>query len=379
MIATAAIRFFNGAREYTHYKTGSATHMGFKGLKFTLLAALISLGTTSRAETISITTVSGHPDVFRWVKHLSGTFIPAVDQALQGSGQSISWTELYGGTLAPVGGELEAIEEGLAELGVVPTVFEPAKMSPQNITYYTPFVSSNVALMASLLDELQVSSDTMRNSWTTNQLEYLGGAIGIDDYLLMTTFPVSSLEDLKRRRIAAPGPAVNWLKGTGAIGVSGNLTTYYNEIKAGVYDGVITFASAALPGKLHEVAPHILQVGLGAQYGGGLAANKAWFDAQMPLVQEALKAGAVASRNAYQSDLKDAVNMALNTMKEEGAIITIASDELRSSWAGAMDNVAQDWADSLDASGKSGSKLLNTYMQAMRDLGATPIRDWSSQ
>ena len=60
---------------------------------------------------------------------------------------------------------------------------------------------------------------------------------------------------------------------TGAVGVSGNLTTYYNEIKTGVYDGVIVFASAALPGKLYEVAPYITKIGFGAQYAGGIAAN----------------------------------------------------------------------------------------------------------
>ena len=56
--------------------------------------------------------------------------------------------------------------------------------------------------------------------------------------------------------------------------MSGNLTTYYNELKTGVYDGVIVFASAALPGKLYEVAPYVTLVGLGAHMTGGLGVNK---------------------------------------------------------------------------------------------------------
>ena len=60
----------------------------------------------------------------------------------------------------------------------------------------------------------------MKAAWEANGLEYLGGAIGIDDYLLMTNFPVNSIADLEGRKIGAPGPAVNWLKGTGAVGVS---------------------------------------------------------------------------------------------------------------------------------------------------------------
>ena len=333
----------------------------------------------SYADSTVITAVSGHPKVFRWVKHLSQTFIPTVDSALANSEQTINWTELYGGTLAPVGGELEAIEEGLAELGVVPSVFEPAKLSPQNITYYTPFSSSDVRLIANLLDALQQSSPAMRSSWEINQLEYLGGAIGIDDYLLMTTFPVDSLADLKGRKIAAPGPAVNWLKGTGAIGVAGNLTTYYNEIKSGVYDGVITFASAALPGKIHEVAPHILKVGMGAQYGGGLAANKQWFDAQTTSLQQALKNAAITFREAYQSDLSDAVSHAMATMQEQGAIVSEATPEFRLNWVSAMDNVAREWAESLNERGLAGTQLLATYMEAMRESGATPLRQWDQE
>lgn len=344
-----------------------------------LIAYLLLLNTATHAESIGVTVVSGHPDVFRWVKHLSKTFIPSVNESLSNTDQSFTWTELYGGTLAPVGGELEAIEEGLAELGVVPTVFEPSKMSAQNITYYTPFVSSDVAQIARLLDDLQEQSNTMRSNWEFNNLEYLGGAIGIDDYLLMTTFPVNSLSDLQGRKIAAPGPAVNWLKGTGAVGVSGNLTSYYNEIKTGVYDGVITFASAALPGKLHEVAPNILRVGLGAQYGGGLAANKAWFDSLPVVVQDALKVAATATREAYQQDLNQAVETAFQTMTDNGATVAHASIEFKTQWAFAMDNVAREWAQTLDKNKQQGSEILTTYMNAMRNAGASPLRNWDQE
>ena len=230
------------------------------------------------AENMNVTIVAGHPPVFRWVKHASKTFVPAVNAALEGTGVTMTWSEQWGGSLAKVGDELEAVEEGLAEVGLVSSLFDPGKLSVQNVTYFTPFVSSNATVVADWMDTLQESNADMKASWHENGLEYLGGAIGIDDYLLMTKFPISSISDLDGKKIGAPGPAVNWLKGTGAVGVSGNLTTYYNEIKTGVYDGVIVFASAALPGKLHEVAPYITKVGFGAQYAGGIAANKDWYD-----------------------------------------------------------------------------------------------------
>lgn len=352
-----------------------------KRLIATLMTTALLAGASAsvRAETIDITLAAGHPPVFRWVKHASQTFIPTVNKALEGTDIKVNWSEQYGGSLAKVGGVLEAVEEGLAEVGLVSSLFEAAKLSPQNVTYFTPFVSSNATTVSNLIDAMHEENKELRKSWEDNNLEYLGAAIGIDDYLLMTNFPVNSLEDLKGKKIGAPGPAVNWLKGTGAIGVSGNLTTYYNELKTGVYDGVIVFASAALPSKLYEVAPHITRVGFGAQYAGGIAANKDWFDAQPKALQTALRRGGVAQRKAYHEDLDAAVAKAFDVMKAEGATIKDVSPEFRMKWAAGMDNVAKAWAAKLDEEGKEGTKVLKAYMDSMRSAGAKPVRDWDKE
>jgi TRAP-type C4-dicarboxylate transport system substrate-binding protein len=351
-------------------------HIAWKGVA----TAILALGAGAAvADEFNVTIVAGHPPVFRWVKHASQTFIPAVDAALEGTGHSITWSEQYGGALAKVGDELEAVEEGLAEIGLVSSLFDPAKLAVQNVTYFTPFVSSDSTLVAEWMDELQVTNADMAAAWAENGLEYLGGAIGIDDYLLMTNFPVNSIADLDGHKIGAPGPAVNWLKGTGAVGVSGNLTTYYNEIKTGVYDGVIVFASAALPGKLHEVAPYITKVGFGAQYAGGFAANADWFDDLPEVVQKALKDAAVADRIAYHQDLDASVTAFLGMMVEQGATVTEVDQAFREQWAAGMDNVARLWADKLDSEGKNGSAVLSSYMDTMRAAGATPVRNWDQE
>ncbi|MFK7857095.1 MAG: C4-dicarboxylate TRAP transporter substrate-binding protein [Granulosicoccus sp.] len=326
-----------------------------------------------------MTVVSGHSPVYRWVKHLNSTFISSVDRSLQGADYSIRWDEQYSGSLAGVGDELETIEAGLAELGIVPSVFDAAKLGVQNVTYFTPFVSSDAKRIANLMDELHASEPEIQGSWHANGVEYLGGAIGLDDYLLMTTSPIHTLKDLKGLKIAAPGPAINWLKGTGAVGVSGNLATYYNDIRAGVYDGAITFATAALPGKLYEVAPYITLVHFGAQYAGGIAANKVWFDALPDVVQRALKNAAVAHREAYLDDLDIAVNESLSRMIELGAVVTEVDEGFQKLWVDNMDNVATVWAQRLDKAGQPGTAVLNMYMNKMRDAGASPARNWDQK
>lgn len=351
-----------------------------KHLRTAALAAIAATVPLSAiAAEYSATVVAGHPPVFRWVKMIDAAFVPAARAALDGTEHAISFSGQYGGAIAGVGEELEAVESGLAEIGICQSLFDPAKLAVQNVTYYTPFVSDDARAVSDLMHRLHVEDERMRQAYADNGVVYLGAPVAIDDYLLMTKFPISGLADLEGRKIAAPGPAINWLSGTGAVGVSGNLTTYYNELNTGVYDGVIVFASAALPGKLHEVAPYVTRAGLGAQYAGALCANADWWEGLPEEVRNALTAGADAASDWYLDALEAAVETSFATMEAEGATITVASDGMRSAWAEGMDNAARTWAAQLDGQGKPGSDILALYMETMRSTGATPLRNWDQE
>lgn len=348
-------------------------------IKSAVVSLALAVPSVAVAESFNATVAAGHPAVFRWVKMVDEAFVPGVEAALEGTGHTMSFDGQYGGSIAKVGDELETVEAGLAEIGICQSLFDPAKLAVQNVTYYTPFVSDDPRQVSELVDRLHREDVRMSAAYGENGVVYLGGPVGIDDYLLMTKFPIESLDDLDGKKIAAPGPAINWLSGTGAVGVSGNLTTYYNELKTGVYDGVIVFASAALPGKLYEVAPHVTRAGLGAQFAGGLCANADWYEGLPEEARTALHTGADAARDWYLSALEGAVENSFKVMGENGATISVASDEMRATWAAGMDNSAKTWAEGLDAKGLPGSEVLSLYMDAMRDAGATPLRDWDSE
>jgi TRAP-type C4-dicarboxylate transport system substrate-binding protein len=345
-----------------------------KHISLGALALGAVVATSATAEDFNVTIVA-HPPIFRWVKQFDEAFVPTVQAEMEALGHSFSATGQYGGAIAGVGEELETVEAGLAEIGACSSLFDPAKLALQNVTYYTPFVSDDPRLVVNVIHDLHLNDERMRQAYTDNNVVYIGGPSAIDDYLLMTNFPVESLADLDGRKIAAPGPAINWLSGTGAVGVQGNLTTYYNEIQTGVYDGVIVFASAAFPGKLHEVAPYITQFGLGAQFAGSICANKDWWDGLDSDVQAALRAGADASMEWYLGDLEAFTELALTQMEAAGATITEADPEARETWAANMDNAAQEWAEA----NENGQAILEAYMNAMREAGAEPLRDWDTE
>jgi TRAP-type C4-dicarboxylate transport system substrate-binding protein len=293
---------------------------------------------------------------------------------LEAGATQVSWDPQLGGSLAKVGETLEATSEGLAEIGLVLSVFEAGKLAEQNVTYYTPFSTVSIQSALGVMHDLHQNNAIFDQAWSRNGLTYLGGGVGSSDYVLLTKAPVSTMQDLEGLRLGVAGPSVNWLDGTGAIGVSGNLTTYLTSIKSGVLDGAVVPASAVYPTKLFEVAPYILAVGFGAQYAGGLAANSDWFENQPPDLKEALISGAAAYSKAYLLELAATTEKQFALMRAEGAVITDVSPQMRDQWVAGMKNVAKIWAGKLD--GDAIETSLGTYMRALRVSGETPLRNW---
>ncbi len=341
-----------------------------------LCLALVLAAVPGRAERFDATVVAGHPRAFLWVETLSEAFVPAVDAALDGTGHSIRWTEAYGGTLAKVGSTLEVMEAGLAEIAIVSSLFEPSLLSLQNVTYATPFGPPDIDVVLQAVDAMHDEIPDMRRLWEEHDLEYLGVGLGIDDYFLMTKTPVRSLADLKGLKIGAPGPAVNWLKGTGAVGVSGNLTTYYSDLQTGVIDGVVAFATGVGPAKLYEQAKHVTYVHFGAQYAGAVVARRSWFEGLPEPVRAAVRAGAAAVAKAFRMKIDRRIAAATRQMEDAGVAFSAFPEAERTAWARALPNLPMQWARSLDGKGLAGTAVVSAYLARSRAAGVRLPRDW---
>lgn len=336
--------------------------------------------TALAAEEYKITAVSGHPPIYLWTELCRDFFIPEVDRRLtaMGSQHKIVWNQAYGGTLAPLGGCLEAVEEGIADMGLVATVFNAPHMPLHNATFMTPFGSSDVAGVVETMSELQDEIPALKAEWTSHGLVYLGG-IALDSYHMFTSFPVKTVDDLKGRKLAAPGPAANWIKNTGAAAVSANLNTYYNDIKTGVYDGALTFATAAAPANLHEVAPYVCLVDFGAQFASALAINKQVFESFPPEIRQIfLETGLEYSRRLARAQAERAA-ADLAALEKKGAIITRLSPEERKRWADRLPNVPLTWAQTMETKGLPGRAVLKGYLDGLRRRGATLSRNWDAE
>ncbi|MCU0897526.1 MAG: C4-dicarboxylate TRAP transporter substrate-binding protein [Burkholderiales bacterium] len=346
----------------------------------TALALLCSLAAAPvhAQQTIKLTVAAGHPPAFLWVKMMDEFFIPEIDRRLAASGKyKIAWTKAYGGTLAKLGAESVAIKDGVADLGFVSTIFEASRFPLQNVSYYAPFGSDQILVVTRITGDLQRKVPAMADAWTKANLVYLGGA-ALDGYQIWSNFPIRSVDDIKGKKLSAPGPSANWIKGTGAVAVAGSLTTYYEDIKSGVSDGALTFATGAGAARLGEVAPYITLVNFGSMYAGGLAVNKKRFDGFPPEVQKAFRdAGAeYAIRFANEQTIR-AVEV-LKQMQAAGAKVYELPPAERKRWADTLPPIGKAWGAEMQSKGLPATDVLQGYMQLQREAGVNIVRDWAN-
>lgn len=345
----------------------------------TLLVTALALAANGvhAQQVIKMTAAAGHPPVFLWVKTVDEVLIPEVDKRLAASGKyKIDWTKAWGGTLLKLGSESKGVADGVADLAIVSTIFEAPKFPLQNISYYTPFGTDDIGLVSKTVADLQKSVPAMGDAWTKNGLVYLGG-MALDTYHVWTKFPITRLEDLQGKKLSAPGPSANWVRGTGAVAVAGSLNSYYEDIKSGVSDGALVFTTGAWGAKLHEVAPYVTKVNFGAQFAGGVAINKSRFDKLPPEVQKAFVEAGEVWQTSYARAQSAAVSALMQKMVEGGAKVNELSDAERKRWADSLGPVAKTWAADAQGKGLPANDVLNAYTGSLLKAGAKLPRDWT--
>lgn len=341
------------------------------------LGAGLTAGAALAQQRVTINIGSSHPTTNIWAWAMKEVFQPEVDRALKAGGgkYEVRWRENYGGTLYKFTDTRAAVRDGIVDIGMVGTVWESSAMPLQNVTYFTPFATTNHEMLIEIFDKLNAEVPALRNSWAAQNMVPLSSLI-TDSYDIYATFPVQNLQSLQNRRINAPGSSANWLRNTGATPVDGALTTYYTNIQTGVTDGALSFASGIGPARVYEVAKHLTRVDIGAMYFGSVAANKRFFDGLPKDVQDALRAAGKATSQAHGKHVTKTAQSALETMKAAGLQISDLPQAEKARWVNGLPDIVGPW---LQTNGEQGKAVLKAYFDELRARGVKPLRNWDAQ
>jgi TRAP-type C4-dicarboxylate transport system substrate-binding protein len=343
-------------------------------------AALTLPHEAARAANFSVTFTAAHGTQLPWIRLIKEFYIPEVDKRLKAAGgqHTITWTEAFGGTVAKVGGELDVLREGVAEMGYVYTIFEPAKLPLLSVTFMAPFGSDDARTITKIMMELNQELPEVVAQWASHRTVNLATVATDTDYIL-TKFPVTSLADLKGKKMGASGSLSLWMSGGGMVPVQGDFATHFNNVKTGVYDGLVAFSTGFYPSKLHQVAPYATRIDLGSMSIGALAANKAFFDGLPPEVQKILREVGIEYSYKVADTVTGLAKVFEQKMTEEGAKFSRLPAEERKKWAMGMPNIGKNWVENNESRGIPARKVFAAYLQKLRDNKVELVRQWDKE
>jgi len=344
------------------------------------LTVFSSLAASSEPETIQLTAIDSYAPTALWVLVFIEYFIPEVDRRLAQNGHyKIKWNKAFGGTIAKTKGVLDALQHDLADIGIITTPYHPDKVMFYNIAYVTPLVTADIGLVARTVSELVDRYPQIRQSWDKYNQVYLTTAGSIDTYQLQLVEPLTSLDDLKGKKIGGVGLNLRYLEGLGATGISSSLADWYNNVATGLMDGMIDWVEAAVAYKLYEVAPYLIDVRLGAVTSKVVTVNKKTWNRLPGEVREALRQAA----NDYRDELARETDRRAAASREEfikqGGTIIALTDAQRKTWAYGLPNLALEWANEMERRGYPGRQILRDYMDIMRANNQPIVRHWDRE
>jgi TRAP-type C4-dicarboxylate transport system substrate-binding protein len=337
--------------------------------------ALLATALPGVATEYRMTAGSSHPPVLPWTAPIKDLVVPESNKILKQLGlpDTIKWTEAYGGALYDFNNTLEGVGDGLADIGWVGSLWEPVKQPLQNVAYYSPFVTGDFRALMHVQNLLIEQVPAFAAEWTKHNTVFLGAQVA-DTYHLVTKFPVKSIEDLKGRKLLAPGAIASRVQGLGVTAVDAGLPVFYNMLQTGVADGAVILITGVLPFKLHEVAPYITKVDLGAVFSGALAMNKKTWDSLPPHMKVLFKMlGREFAMRCTELVAQREAGAWAALSKNPKVTVTELPQAEREKWAKALLDVAGDWA---RRNGDAGRQVLKIFMEEARKQGAKPLRDW---
>lgn len=322
----------------------------------------------SKKEVIKIKIGAGAPmESSVWLQPIKNYFMPEVDKALESTNYEIEWVENWG-TIGTMAEELYMLESGLLDMGFSTAAFQPAHLRISSIGFNTPFSSSDPEIIAEVAVRMMDEFAEFATEYDAVKTKLLGFSIS-ENYSLITTFPIETLEDMEGRKVAGASANQRWLAASGATPVQGSLNEAYQSIQSGVYEGFVVFTSSMMGFKLYEQADYLTNVSFGSMNLGGLVVNNDTWNRLPSEVQKVFEE--VGKGFTYESAkyAKEAEQTNFKKMEEAGVKISELAPEQESMWAEKLTAMPQDYANELNKAGLPGTELMKAFIQYQIDAG----------
>lgn len=331
---------------------------------------------------IDLTVGSGHSETgMPYTKAGNDYFVKEVAERVAAeTDYEINWTTAYSGSIAKLAEVLGAVKDGLLDVGFICSAFQPANMIVQNLTYNVPFNSPDLVLVDKIMGQIAEEFPEDFDKVFDDNNQICLGIGGVGSYQLITTDPIDEISDLKNYKVAAAGPNIPMLDGTGAVPIQGDLTEAYTSFQTGVYNGWVMYTASSNGYKLYEVAPYQTNLDLGAVSCGYISINKDTWESLPEEVQKIMtEVGQEFTDHVAGEVANEMDETGLEEMTKNGLEIVELKAGEKEKYAELMPNMCKDWAEECDEAGYKGTEMMKRYLELLEENGVELQRDWAAE
>ncbi|MBU1314535.1 MAG: TRAP transporter substrate-binding protein DctP [Alphaproteobacteria bacterium] len=234
-----------------------------------LASAVVLCGAAANAETFTYITYKpqgandAHANSLQWL----------VDEFEKRTGGKHTIQMFWGGAVAAVGETPEALASGVGDMGDIVTPYFPDRFPLNNaIGFFIPQPLDSDGVAKAMVDWHAAYPQFGEELANDNLHAFSFRAL--ESYGLLCKEPVSSLADLKGKRIRSYGfayPAL--IEAMGATPVSITTSDTYEALERSIVDCAPIGPALARGFKYDEVAKHYIEIPFGASFGHLLAIN----------------------------------------------------------------------------------------------------------
>jgi len=339
--------------------------------------ALTAAGPASAGKTEAFTVISGLPAGHPAVRIFREHFRKAVEKQMivAGDGVKIEWNPAYDGIIANSGEVLEAVADGVGEIGIVAVDNESQLLPLQDISFHVPFVTTQCTIAARAYHDLHIQKTEMNKPWQEMRQIYLAN-ITTDGYGLFSTPKIKQIADLRGLTLGTAVHVESWLTGLAATPFRLPLSQLVGTVEGEDIDGAILPMTEVFELNLERRLSNYLLAEFGPQTAYVVTFNERRFTDLSASSRSALLTAADQFVPVAAQAYCDAGSSALADVKTRGLRTQRFYNTRREQWISALPPLGEMWATDREAKGYAGNEILIAYMDNLRAAGATPKRDW---